>query len=162
MIYRKNHKNYSVYLLYIPVLRNILLRSTFTKNYVKTAVEFRAWMSNYILLSHIEWITYPCPNPDTGLANLCYINKRGPIFTYHTAFSSYFLLNGQLFLTVVLTWLKKQNYLILSYLILQIMPLWTQSRRHMWLMWLHKWTLIMGTPACHQVQPPDPTFLWCW
>ena len=36
-----------------------------------TAIEVKACVSNYISLFHMDVITYPCPNPDAGLANLC-------------------------------------------------------------------------------------------
>ena len=35
-----------------------------------------AWVNNYIQLFKVDVITHPCPDPEAGLANLCY--QKGP------------------------------------------------------------------------------------
>ena len=44
--------------------------SSTQRRFNKTANKFKAWVSNYIPLFDIDAITYPCRNPDAGLAIL--------------------------------------------------------------------------------------------
>ena len=37
----------------------------------KTAIVFKAWMSNYIPLFYADVIIYPCPNSNAGFADIC-------------------------------------------------------------------------------------------
>ena len=39
-------------------------------------------MSNYIPLLYVDLITYPCPNPDAGLSNLCEQDTPGVSYEY--------------------------------------------------------------------------------
>ena len=43
----------------------------------QTAVEFKAWTSNYTPLINLSAIAYPCPNPD-AIVSLSSVSKRGP------------------------------------------------------------------------------------
>ena len=45
------------------------------RRFGKTAVEVKAWMSNYMPLFYVDVPTYPCPYSDYGSANL-YEKKR--------------------------------------------------------------------------------------
>ena len=43
----------------------------FRQRFNQTAVAFRAWMGDNMLLFYVNVITYPCLYRDAGLAKLC-------------------------------------------------------------------------------------------
>ena len=38
--------------------------------FIWTAIEVTSWMCKYIKQFHVDVISYPCLNPDAGLANI--------------------------------------------------------------------------------------------
>ena len=52
-------------------LENVIwiLKSQNPMQVISIAIKVMAWMSNSIPLFYMDVITYPCPNPDSGLAN---------------------------------------------------------------------------------------------
>ena len=57
----------------IPVRRHLYIESG---PWTLMSIDIRTWMVTYIIIFCVNVITCPCPNPDTGLANLCTVYPK--------------------------------------------------------------------------------------